>query len=92
MLAVAESTAFTTIDPNQLIDVNGAFDWNRMVDNGNRYGAAGAALGGGAGVLIGTPGGPVGMATGGGIGAAAGGALGWVGGAAYDAWQQLRGN
>ena len=81
-----------TIDSNQLADVLGGFDWGRMVDNGNRYGTAGAFLGGGAGLAIGSPGGPPGMGLGAGIGAAVGGVGGWLGGAGYDAYQQLRGN
>jgi hypothetical protein len=62
----------------------GEFDYNRAVDNGNRYGAAGIIAGGAAGWLAGNP-----VTSAG--GAVLGGALGWVGGAAYDANKQLEG-
>ncbi|HEU0032222.1 MAG TPA: hypothetical protein VFQ53_16420 [Kofleriaceae bacterium] len=82
---------FQTLDTLELSIVNGGFDVNRMVDSGNRWGQAGAALGGGVGLLAGIPGGPPGMATTAGIGAAIGGAGGWIGGAAGDAINQVRG-
>jgi hypothetical protein len=93
-----------TLDPNQLDIVCGGFNWNQMIDNGNRWGQAGAVAGGGVGLVaggiiggtLGTAGTPlgtaagaaVGAATGGGIGAILGGAAGFVGGAAYDAIKQ----
>lgn len=88
-----------TIDINQLDAVNGGFDVNRMVDNGNRYGGAGALLGAGVGAgvgaVVGAPAAGVGAipgaAAGAGLGGAIGGVAGWVGGAATDAWNQLRG-
>lgn len=75
------ATEFETINVAQLTDVNGGFDFTRMVDNGNRYGAAGAALGGGVGTVAG---GVVGGVAAGGVsagvaalpGAAAGAATG----------------
>jgi hypothetical protein len=80
-----------TVPAFDLDQVTGGFDWNRMVDNGNRYGAALGTAGATVGTLAGIPGGPAGMATGAGIGFAAGGAAGWAGGAGYDAYQQLKG-
>jgi len=85
------ATTLATIPAYDLDLVTGGFDWNRMVDNGNRYAAAVGTAGGAIGGLAGIPGGPAGMATGAGIGFAAGGAVGWAGGAGYDAYQQLRG-
>jgi hypothetical protein len=98
---------FTSIDPSHLDSITGGFDFNRMVDNGNRWGTAGALTGGGVGAVAGgvaggvagaaaggvgaVPGAIGGAAAGGAIGGAAGGALGFVGGAATDAWNQLRG-
>jgi len=84
--------ALATIDTFDLdLVTGGKFDWNRMVDNGNRYAAAVGTAGATVGGLAGIPGGPAGMATGAGIGFAAGGAIGWAGGAGYDAYQQLHG-
>ncbi|MEO8549253.1 MAG: hypothetical protein ABI678_04750 [Kofleriaceae bacterium] len=84
--------ALATIDSLDLdLVTGGKLDWNRMVDNGNRYAAAVGTAGATVGGLAGIPGGPAGMATGAGIGFAAGGALGWAGGAGYDAYQQLHG-
>jgi hypothetical protein len=99
--------SFTSIDPSHLDSITGGFDVNRMVDNGNRWGTAGALTVGGAGAAVGgvvggvagaaaggvgaIPGAIGGAAAGGGIGAAAGGFGGFVGGAAADAYQQLRG-
>jgi hypothetical protein len=99
---------FTTINPEQLADVAGGFDFGRMVDNGNRWGNTGALVGGGVGTVAGgvaggvagaaaggvgaVPGAVGGAAAGAGIGAGIGGGLGWLGGAATDAWNQLRGN
>jgi len=77
-------TNFSTIDLAQLDSVTGGFDINRMVDAGNRWGTAGALVGGGGGLLVG---GPAGAA----IGGAGGGALGFIGGAAADAYQQYKG-
>ncbi|HEY0251067.1 MAG TPA: hypothetical protein VGC41_06045 [Kofleriaceae bacterium] len=85
--------AIQTIDLRDLdLVTGGAFDWNRMVDNGNRYGTAVGFAGAGIGAAVGIPGGPAGMATGAGVGAGIGGAVGWVGGAGYDAYQQIRGH
>lgn len=85
------ATTLATLSTFDLDQVTGGFDWNRMVDNGNRYAAAAGTVGATAGGLAGIPGGPAGMATGAGIGFAAGGAVGWAGGAGYDAYQQLKG-
>jgi hypothetical protein len=93
------TAAFTSIDLDQLDAVNGGFDLNRMVDNGNRYGAAGAAVGGAGGAVVGGVVGAAaggvgaipGAATGAGLGAAVVGGAGWVGGAAVDAFNQFRG-
>ncbi|HEU0032221.1 MAG TPA: hypothetical protein VFQ53_16415 [Kofleriaceae bacterium] len=82
---------FSTISELDLAAVNGGFDVNRMVDAGNRWAGAGAAVGGGIGLAVGAPGGPPGMATGAGIGMAAGGAIGWAAGAGRDAYNQVRG-
>ena len=90
---------FPSIDDADLAAVTGGFDFGRMVDNGNRYGGAGAALGAGVGGVVGGVAGAAaggvgalpGAATGAGVGGAIGGAAGWVGGAATDAWNQLRG-
>jgi len=77
----------------QLDLVTGAgFDWNRMVDNGNRYGTAGGILGGGAGAAIGVWGAGVGALPGATVGGLVGGIGGWLGGAGYDAWQQVSGH
>ncbi len=92
-------SALPSIDLNDLNAVTGGFDFGRMVDNGNRYGSAGALLGAGGGAavgaVVGAPAAGVGAlpgaAIGAGIGGAALGAAGWVGGAAADAWSQLRG-
>jgi len=93
-------TDFFAIDSDHLADVTGGFDWNRMVDNANRWGDTGALVGAGAGAVAGGVAGAVGGAgvgaipgaeTGSWIGAAAGGGAGWVGGAAYDAYKQWRG-
>jgi len=94
-----DATAFSSIDLNQLDAITGGFDFGRMVDNGNRYGTAGALLGAGGGAavgaVVGAPAAGVGAipgaAIGAGVGGAALGAAGWVGGAATDAWNQLRG-
>ncbi|MBL9018617.1 MAG: hypothetical protein JNL83_30805 [Myxococcales bacterium] len=99
MTATATVLPFPSIDNAALADVNGGFDVGRMVDNGNRYGGAGAALGGGVGAVVGGVAGAAaggvgalpGAATGAGVGGAIGGAAGWIGGAAADAWNQLRG-
>ncbi|HEU0032223.1 MAG TPA: hypothetical protein VFQ53_16425 [Kofleriaceae bacterium] len=89
---IALDSPFQTLTTVDLDLVSGGkFDVNRMVDSGNRWGQAGAAIGGGVGLIAGAPGGPPGMATGAGIGAAIGGAGGWIGGAAGDAVNQLRG-
>jgi hypothetical protein len=101
MHAIAFDNTFATIDTEKLADVGGGFDFGRMVDNGNRYGTAGALLGGGAGAGVGAAVGGIptagigalpGAAIGAGVGGAAGGALGWIGGAATDAWNQMRGH
>ena len=92
-------SALPSIDLNDLNAVTGGFDFGRMVDNGNRYGSAGALLGAGGGAavgaVVGAPAAGVGAlpgaAIGAGVGGAALGAAGWVGGAAADAWSQLRG-
>jgi len=93
------------LDMTQLATVHGGgFDWNRMVDNGNRYAQVGAVAGGGVGLVaggaiggafgsaLGPLGTAAGIATGAATGAGIGGALGalggWVGGAAYDAVKQ----
>lgn len=94
-----DTAVFPSIDLHSLDSVTGGFDFGRMVDNGNRYGTAGALLGSGVGAGVGAvAGAPAagvgalpGAAIGAGVGGAAGGALGWVGGAATDAWNQLRG-
>jgi hypothetical protein len=100
MLHAFANDSFQSIDLTTLDSISGGkFDVNRMVDNGNRWGAAGAALGGGGGAVVGgvlgLPGGPPGVAagaaTGAGIGAGLVGAAGWVGGAGVDAWNQVRG-
>jgi hypothetical protein len=93
------ASTLPSIDFNQLDSVTGGFDVGRMVDNGNRYGTAGAigggAVGAGVGAVVGAPAAGVGAlpgaAIGAGVGGAIGGAAGWVGGAAADAWSQLRG-
>ena len=93
-----------TLDPTQLDIVCGGFNWNQMIDNGNRWGQAGAIIGGGVGLVggaaiggaFGSALGPLGTAagiatggaTGAGIGAALGGLGGFAGGAAYDAIKQ----
>ena len=94
-----DTSTLPSIDFNSLDAVTGGFDFGRMVDNGNRYGTAGALLGAGGGAavgaVVGAPAAGVGAlpgaAIGAGVGGAAGGAVGWVGGAATDAWNQLRG-
>jgi hypothetical protein len=70
------------IDPAQLDSVTGGFDLNRMVDNGNRYGAAGAIVGGGVGAGVG---GVLGAGVGGAAGAGVGAIPGWAVGAATGA-------
>ena len=98
-MSIAAVSTFPTIDTNSLDAVTGGFDFNRMVDNGNRYGTAGAIGGAGvgavAGAVAGAPAAGVGAlpgaAIGAGVGGAIGGAAGWVGGAATDAWNQFRG-
>ncbi len=55
MTATATILPFPSIDNHALADVNGGFDVGRMVDNGNRYGGAGAALGGGRGTWRAAP-------------------------------------
>lgn len=77
-------TNVATIDLAQLGSVTGGFDVNRMVDAGNRWGTAGALVGGGGGLIAAGPGGAA-------VGGAAGGALGFVGGMAADAYQQYKG-
>lgn len=94
-----DASALLSIDLDQLDNVTGGFDFGRMVDNGNRYGTAGAVVGSGVGAgvgaVVGAPAGGVGAlpgaAIGAGVGGAVGGTAGWVGGAATDAWNQLRG-
>ena len=92
-------STLATLDLDQLDAVTGGFDFGRMVDNGNRYGTAGALVGGGVGAgvgaVVGAPAAGVGAlpgaAIGAGVGGAVGGAGGWIGGAATDAWNQLHG-
>ena len=102
-----EQPSLQTIDINQLSDVNGGFDFGRMVNAGNQNvqtgATAGGAIGGAAGAVAGAP--TMGLGTVGGVlagaaaggtagttaGAAIGGGLGWIGGAASDAWSQIRG-
>jgi hypothetical protein len=94
-----DASTLPSIDLSQLDAITGGFDFGRMVDNGNRYGTAGAiggsAVGAGVGAVAGAPAGGVGAlpgaAIGAGVGGAIGGAAGWVGGAATDAWNQFRG-
>jgi hypothetical protein len=94
------TASFSSIDLDQLNAVTGGFDFGRMVDNGNRYGTAGALVGGGVGAGVGAAVGGIptagvgalpGAAIGAGVGGAVGGIGGFVGGAATDAWNQLRG-
>src|SRR5262245_24771275 len=71
---------------------SGTFDWNRAVDNGNRYatpgGIAGATVGAGVGALGLNP-----VTVGGGMagGGLIGTGLGWAGGFLYDANEQMNG-
>jgi hypothetical protein len=68
---------------------SGNFDYNRNIDNANRYGNAGVITGAAGGAVIGgAVGGPAGAGLGAGLGAAGLGAAGFVGGAIYDANQQ----
>ena len=91
MNAIAFDT-FQNIDLADLQNVAGGFDWNRMVDNGNRYGTAGALGGAAVGAAAAAvPSLGIAAPAGAGVGGAIGGALGWAGGAGYDAIQQLRG-
>ena len=69
----------------RLADVSGGVDWNHAVDNGIRWGSAGAFTGAGIGVACG---GGVLSAEGAGIGGALGGVGGLIGGTGYDLYQQ----
>ena len=92
MSAAIAFDTFQSIDPSALDAVTGGFDWNRMVDNGNRYGTAGAIGGAAVGAAAAAiPSLGIAAPAGAGVGGAVGGALGWLGGAGYDAVQQLRG-
>jgi hypothetical protein len=83
---------FQTITSEQLANVSGGFDVNRMIDNANRWGNSGALVGGGVGTVAGGVADGVAGSAAGGVGAGLGGGIGWLDGAISDTWNQLRGN
>lgn len=96
---VTTTEAFATLTSTQLDGVAGGFSWNDAVDEGNRWGTAGALVGAGGGAVVGAiagaPAGGVGAIPGAGIGAGLGGAAlgaaGFVGGFGASTYRQLRG-
>lgn len=81
MNAIALDT-LPTLTTEQLADVAGGFDFGRMVDNANRWGNAGALVGGGVGTVAG---GVIGGVAAGGISAGTAAIPGAIGGAAAGA-------
>jgi Bacteriocin class II with double-glycine leader peptide len=69
-------SSFQTLDLAVLDSVAGGLSWTHAIDNGNRFGQAGAIIGGAIGLL----GGPVGA----GVGGVIGGAVGFTAGTSYD--------
>jgi hypothetical protein len=66
-----------------------ATDWNKIVDNGNRWSVPGSIVGGTIGGLAaGLPTAGFGAPAGIGGGALLGSGVGWLGGAAYEAGKQ----